>query len=123
MDKRPIWRSVGLLLLVLAAAAAIGIGAYDLGVEHAAQAVGQHAVELPADAQPAYAHPYPYPHYWGHGFFFFPFVGVLFLFLIARLLFWRGRWHRGGYCRHDGVPPAFEEWHRRAHSAGEPREK
>jgi len=32
-------------------------------------------------------------------------------------MLWRGRWHggwrSGGY---DGVPPMFEEWHRRAHS-------
>jgi hypothetical protein len=108
MHNRSIWRGVALSLLALAAATAIGFGAYNLGVEHALT-VGQQAVELPAGA-------HPYPYYGGHGFFFFPFFGVLFLFVIARLIFWRSRWHRGGYCRHDGIPPAFEEWHRRAHA-------
>jgi hypothetical protein len=58
------------------------------------------------------------PRPWGFGFGFFPFFPFLFVFLwfvVLRGLFWRGPW---GYRRwyHDGVPPAFDEWHRRAHA-------
>jgi hypothetical protein len=37
-------------------------------------------------------------------------------FIIVRILSWRARWREGWSFRHDGVPPAFEEWHRRAHA-------
>ena len=30
---------------------------------------------------------------------------------------WRGPWRGGWGCGYDGVPPAFEEWQRRAHAA------
>jgi hypothetical protein len=55
---------------------------------------------------------------WGFGFGFFPLFPLLFIFFwvfVLRGLFWRGGWRRHG--RYDGVPPAFEEWHRRAHAA------
>ena len=63
-----------------------------------------------------------YPRPWGFGFGFFPLM-ILFWIFVIRGLFWRGRW--GGGCgygsRYGGVPPAFDEWHRRAH-AQEPRQ-
>ncbi len=82
--------------------------------------------------------PMPYPYYgwgmpfhrpFGFGFGCFGFLIVLFLFFIAlrsmRLLFWGPRWgwghHRFGRWGgpwENGVPPMFEEWHKRAH--GEP---
>ena len=62
--------------------------------------------------------PYAYGWHrpWGFGFFpFFPFLFILLWFVLLRGFFWRGRyggWH--GYYD-EGVPPRFEEWHRRAH--------
>ena len=59
----------------------------------------------------------------GFGLFpFFPFVFILFWFFFARGIFWRGGWHRRGWDSGScgGVPPAFEEWHRRAHAQPEP---
>ena len=96
--------------------------------------------------------PAPYPYYgygmpfhpWGFGFGFGCFGPLLALFLLFiafrafRFAFWGPRWgwgHRGGYgpWRHGwgegGVPPMFEEWHKRAHGqssgteASEPSEK
>jgi hypothetical protein len=90
----------------------IAIGAYNLGV---ARGIAQHTPVTPVGAYPG-----PWPHPWGFGWFFFP----LFLFgwfFVLRVLFWGGRrgWHggRGGHYRGQlDVPPAFEEWHRRAHA-------
>ena len=59
-----------------------------------------------------------YHGYYGFGFFpFFPFLFILFWFFVLRGLFWRGAW-RGRGCGYGGVPPAFDEWHRRAHEHG-----
>ena len=44
----------------------------------------------------------------------------LFLFFGLRGLFWRGRRGGGWGYRHGGIPPAFEEWHRRAHEQQAP---
>ena len=62
-----------------------------------------------------------WPRPWGFGFGFFPIFPLLFFLFfwvfVARALFWRGRWHRGYGNRWEtrGVPPMFEEWHRRMH--------
>mgnify|MGYP003478868407 CR=1 FL=1 len=72
-----------------------------------------------------------YPHMGGfHHFGFFPFgicgsIFFLFLFLgIMRMIFFRGMWQRGweGHKHgpwsknwEGGVPPMFNEWHKRAH--------
>jgi len=67
--------------------------------------------------------PYPYygMHPFGFGFgaigCFFPFLFILLFFALMRGLLFRGHWghgmHRGPWG--DGVPPKFEEWHKRAH--------
>ena len=111
---------IGVLLAVMLAGV-IGVAAYNAGVSHGL------ALQVTAAAPGAY----PYPHYgrpWGFGIFF----PLLFGFLLLRLVFWGGhrRWYRGGYygggyygrgCYGGGygdVPPAFDEWHRRAHRRG-----
>jgi hypothetical protein len=104
---------VVLAALVIAGAAAIGIGAYNAGVAQGIAESGRTITAPPAGASYVYVWPRP----WGFGFGFFPFFLLLFFFLFAlRGLFWRGRWRGGWGCGYDGVPAAFDEWHRRAHA-------
>lgn len=128
-SNRQVFRVLGVALLVMAAAAAIAIGAYNAGVAHG---IGQSAqiVTVPpgGGAAPPAGVPYVYmyPRPWGFHFFpVFPLFFFLIVFFILRGFLWRGPWRGGwsGSCggwgyRYGGVPPAFDEWHRRAH--GEP---
>jgi len=99
--------------LLIAGAAAIGIGAYNAGVAQGIMESGRMIAAPPVGTPTVYVWPRP----WGFGFFpFFPLFVLLFFFLALRGLLWRGRWHGGGRYRYEGVPPVFEEWHRRAHA-------
>jgi hypothetical protein len=113
-DRSPV-RAIVLLLLVLAGAAAIGIGAYNAGVQQGV-AEASRAVAVPPEGTP---HVYVWLGPWHGGYFpVFPlFFGFLIVVFLLRGLSWGGRWGgRGcGPRRGDGVPPAFEAWHRRAH--------
>ena len=108
---------VGLKVLfaVLLVASMIGAGiyGYNVGVMHGiAQSAAAGAAGAAAPGAPVVFWPRP----WGFGFGFFPFFPLLFIlfwFFVVRGLFWRGGWGRG--CGYGGVPPAFDEWHRRAH--------
>jgi hypothetical protein len=124
-------------LVLVAALAGIGYFAFQAGV-----AQGSPVTIQAPEGQTA---PMPYPYYgwgmpfhrpFGFGFGCFGFLIVLFLFFLAlrslRLLFWGPRWgwghHHGGHGPwgrwENGVPPMFEEWHKRAHGeAGQPEEK
>ena len=107
----------GVVLLALVVAA--GVYAYDLGVAHGLAQGGALAGASPG-APPSVAW-----HPWGFGFGFFPFFPLLFILfwvVMLRGLFWRGAWHHGGCAGRSGVPPAFEEWHRRAHDPARPPE-
>ena len=113
-------------LVLLAAIAGIAYFAFQAGVTQGSPIT----IEAPSgETVPA---PYPYYGYgfhrpWGFGFGFFGFLILLFLFFVAlrafRFLFWGPRWgwgghhHYGPWGRHweNGVPPMFEEWHKRAH--------
>jgi hypothetical protein len=111
-------RALAIAALVIAGAAVIGIGAYNAGVAQGIAESGR-AIAAPQAGMPyAYGY-YGWPRPWGFGFFpFFPIFPILFLlffFFIARGLIWRGPWRRGWGYGYDGVPPAFDEWHRRAH--------
>ena len=99
-------------LVVLAMLAAVGVYTYNLGVAQGLAESGRFAV-APGAGAPVVAF---WPRPWGFGFFpFFPLLFVLFWFIVLRGLFWRGgRWARG--CGYRDVPPAFDEWHRRAHA-------
>ena len=115
MDNR-LLRAVALGALIIAGAAAIGIGAYNAGVAQAIVESGRIAAAPPTGTQYVYVWPRP----WGFGFFpVFPIFFFLLFFFFIRGLLWRGRWHSGWRYRDGGVPPAFDEWHRRAH-AGQP---
>ncbi len=122
-------------LVLVAAIAGIGYFAFQAGVAQGSPVT----IEAPS-GQTA---PVPYPYYgwgmpfhrpFGFGFGFFGFLILLFLFFAAlralRFLFWGPRWgwghHHGAWGRwENGVPPMFEEWHKRAHGgeAGQPEEK
>jgi hypothetical protein len=118
-------------------AVAVGFTSYNAGVSHglavsaAATAVQQQPGSAAAPPPPALYAPYgPYYGWYGPGYrpwgfgFFGPVLFLLFWFFIFRLIFWGGfhrrRWYYGG-GRYD-APPAFEEWHRRAHDrmSGQP---
>jgi hypothetical protein len=118
-------------LVLIAAIAGIAYFAFQAGVAQGSPIT----IEAPSgESVPA---PYPYYGYgapfhrpFGFGFGFFGFLILLFLFFIAlrafRFLFWGARWGWGRHHGHgpwgqhweNGVPPMFEEWHKRAH--GEP---
>jgi hypothetical protein len=122
-------------LVLLAAIGAIAFFAFQAGVAQGSPIT----IEAPSgESVPA---PYPYygyrygfgfhsPFAWGFGCLI-PIFGV-FLLLLAlksfRFLFWGPRWGWGGHHRghwgERGVPPMFEEWHKRAHgeSAEEKKE-
>lgn len=113
-------------LVLVAAIAGIAFFAFQAGVARGSPVT----IEAPSGQ----AVPMPYPYYgWGmphHGpfgfvFGFFGFLILLFLFFAAlkafRVMLWGPRWgwgrHHGPWGRHweNGVPPMFEEWHKRAH--------
>jgi hypothetical protein len=112
MDTR-LLRALAIGALLIAGAAAIGIGAYNAGVAQGIAEGGRMIAAPPVGTPYVYVGPRP----WGVGFFpFFPILFFLFFFVVVRGLLWRGRWHRGWGYGYGGVPPAFEEWHRRAHA-------
>ena len=123
MQRRFFWGPLLAGLLLLAGAAAIGTWAYDAGVAHGiAEASRQVAVPVEGAGR-VYVWPAPW-HGYGFGFFpIFPFIAFFVIIVALRGLFWRRMWYSRGYghgygrCGRgdDGVPPMFEEWHRRAH--------
>ena len=116
MNNRSLVRALAIAALVIAAAAAIGFGAYNAGVAQGIAESGR------AIAAPPAGTPYVYVRPWGFGFPFFPIVFLLFFFFVVRGLLWGGGGRGGcGYgYRYDGVPPAFDEWHRLAHGEQRP---
>jgi hypothetical protein len=124
-------------LVLVAAIAGIAFFAFRAGVDQGSPIT----IEAPSgESAPA---PYPYygygapfhrPYGFGFGFGCFgPLLVLLLIFLAIksfRVLFWGPRWgwgHHRGYGpwgRHweNGVPPMFEEWHKRAHGE-QPEEK
>jgi hypothetical protein len=112
MNNRSLLRALAIAALVIAGATAIGFGAYNAGVAQGI-ADGGRAIAAPPAGMP---YVYVWPRPWGFGFFpIFPIFFLLFFFFVVRGLLWRGPRRAGWGCRYDGVPPAFDEWHRRAH--------
>jgi hypothetical protein len=102
--------AIGIALVVMLAA--VGVYTYNLGVAQGIAESGR-AIAAPGTTVPVVAF---WPRPWGFGFFpIFPLLFIFFWFFILRGLFWRGAWYRRG-CGSGGVPPAFDEWHRRAHA-------
>ena len=112
MNDRPVWRALAITVFAIGLAAAVGIGAYNAGMAHGIAESGRAVAAVP----PGTPYIYMWPRPWGFGFFpIFPLFFVLFLFFALRRLAWGGPWRSRWAYRHDGVPPVFEEWHRRAH--------
>ena len=123
-------------LVLIAAIAGIAYFAFQAGIAQGSPVT----IEAPAGETvpapfPYYGYGYGFHRPWGFGFGFFGFLILLFLFFLAlrafRFMFWGPRWgwgghhHHGSWGRHweNGVPPMFEEWHKRAHGeAGEKKE-
>lgn len=115
-------------LLLVAGAVTVGVYAYQFGIVQGLAQSDKIQVVVPEAGQGLY----PSYHYgWGGRFGFHPFgffgcfgflVPLLFFFLlfgVVRRMLWGG-WGRRGWGHHgwrgeEGVPPPFEEWHRRAH--------
>lgn len=106
-----------LALVLIAGAIGLGVSAYNAGVAQGMLASGKDVVPSIGVA------PFPY-YYRAFGFHPFGFLSclfpLLFLFLffgLIRAFVWRGRW--GMHHRHwdGGVPPMFDEWHRKAHES------
>ena len=123
-------------LVLIAAIAGIAFFAFRAGVANGSPVT----IEAPA-GQTAPVAPYPYGygygmrfyHPFGFGFGCFGILIPLFLFFLAakafRMLFWGSRWgmmgHHGPWRRdwgERGVPPMFDEWHKKAHGE-RPEEK
>lgn len=125
-------------LVLVAVIAGIAFFAFRAGVAQGSPVT----IQAPSgETSPA---PYPYPYYgmpfyhpwgWGFGFGCFgPLLALFLLFLAFRafgFLFWGRRWgwgRRGWYgpghhgWSEGGVPPMFDEWHKRAHGE-QPEEK
>jgi len=120
--------SIIAVLIVVALVAGVGAYAYQVGVQQGA-AQGASANDGAAVA------PRAVPYYYGYGFHPFGFgfgvfeclVPLFFLFLLfgvfrlIRFAIGGPRWgwghHHGwrGHWMKDGVPPMFEEWHKKMH--------
>ena len=128
-------------LVLLAAIAGIAFFAFQAGIAKGSpitiQAPSGQSAPAPAPAPyPFYGYGYGMPFHrpfgFGFGFGCFGPLLVLFLLFIAfrsfRMLFWGPRWgmghHHGPWGRHweNGVPPMFDEWHKKAHGE-QPEEK
>jgi hypothetical protein len=114
-------------LVLIAAVAGVAFFAFQAGVAQGSPIT----IESPSGETA----PLPYPYYgygwgpfhrpfgFGYGFGCFgPLLAFLLIFLVFRFLFWGPRWgwghrHYGSWGRpwENGVPPMFEEWHKRAH--------
>jgi len=115
-------------LVLVAVLAGIAFFAYQAGIANGSPIT----IESPSgESAPAPYYGYGLPFYrWHYGFGFGCFGPLLALFLIFaafrafRFAFWGPRWgwgsHRGHWGKHweGGVPPMFDEWHKRSH--GEP---
>jgi hypothetical protein len=113
MSNRPFFGALAVGVLFLAVAVGAAIGAYNAGVAQGFAESGRMIAAPPVGTPIVYLWPRP----WGFGFFpFFPLFFLIVFFFVVRGRMWRGRWHGGPRYRYEGVPPIFEEWHRRAHA-------
>jgi hypothetical protein len=108
------------VILVLVGIAGVGFYTYQMGL---AQGAAQGVPAAAAGATvPYYGFPHPFFPFWGFGCLI-PLVVLFLIFGAMRMMFWRGHMMgHGGHGGHwrdrwseGGVPPMFEEWHKRSH--------
>ncbi len=106
-----------LALAVLAGVAGVATYSYQAGVVQGLAQRGALPAPGPYPGHAPYGYGYPFHGPFGFGFGLFGLLWtvllVLLVFALARRLLWGG--HRWGGPGGRGVPPWFEEWHRRAH--------
>lgn len=135
--SRNIFRIFGGLLLI-AVLIAGGVFVYQAGVAQgisqapevvtAIEKAAENGQSNPMMYGPGLGYGYPYHYGFGHHFGFFPFGicgSILFLFFffgIMKMFFfrrWRHAHHGWGHDKWEhGVPPHFNEWHKRTHGEG-----
>ena len=107
MGHRFGWVSAVILVVIALSVGAVG---YNIGLSHGL------AMAAPAAAAPGAVVPYMWYRPGGFGFGFGPLFFLLLFFFVFRPLLWGGfygrRWAHAHAC---GVPPRFQEWHRREH--------
>jgi hypothetical protein len=105
-------RRFGRVAAAVVAVIALAVGAvgYNIGVSRGL------ALAAPAAGVPGGAVPYVLYRPWGFGFGFGPLFFLVAFFFAFRALLWGGFYgRRWRHAQPYGVPPRFEEWHRRAH--------
>lgn len=120
-------------LLVLGLILGAGAFGYKAGMAQGisqAPAVAKSIEKAAESGQPAYNYGYGYyprPYGFHHGFspfgaicgsiiFLFFFLGVMKMLFFRKMRHGEHHGHWGKRCE-DGVPPMFNEWHKRAHEA------
>lgn len=133
-----IWLRVPGVLIVLGLIVGAGAFGYKAGIARGVIQAPEVAAAIEKSAEsgqvapvmPMYGYGYPRAYGFGHPHFFFPIGGfcfsIFFLFLFfgaMRMIFFRRMRYGWGHHGHhgpwgkweDGVPPRFNEWHKRAH--------
>jgi hypothetical protein len=118
--NRSIFFRIVMALVLIGVMFALGVFVYNAGMMQGLAQSTQAQGGAPAAAPyPMYVMPYWPFWYGGFGFFFVPIIGLFIFFGIMRAIFWHGRpgWRHmnGPDDTGNGVPPRFEEWHRRMH--------
>ena len=110
----------GLLLAILLIAVVGGAAYYAYGAGIAQGLLDSGKLTAPVAPIAPYSH-YGF-HHFGFGAFgcIVPFLFVLFIFALMRGIFGHGHWRWKMHHAHGdhGVPPMFDEWHKRAHEPG-----
>ena len=122
--NRRVLIGVALALVAIAIAGTIGAVSYQAGVAHG---LAESGTVLPPEGGVPHAAHWPYRPFWHHGPFgffgiIFPLLFLFLLFGLLRRVLWGPWWAGPGHRWTGGVPPMFEEWHRRAHEppSGDP---
>jgi len=111
--NRRIVMTVAVFLVAVALAGVIGTTAYRAGLARGLAEAGNVSGPWLYHGPFWYAGPFA---------FLFPLLGLFVILALVRGLLWRG-WCAGGRGSWtSGIPPMFEEWHRRAHQPPPPGE-
>jgi len=131
MDNKHIGLRILAGLVLLLAIAGLTFMAYQAGVNHTAMVVAQTSRGTIPASYPSYGWLWP-PFLFPFGCFV-PLIALFLIFLAFgafRFMLWGPRrWegrhmyrHHGpwGWDSEKGVPPVFDEWHKKAHGGNEP---